>query len=222
MMKIHIDKEQPFKGMSGLKMVAFFLVYFVIWYGLIPFLNLVSSYYLYSDYMPLVMGLPLLIGLLPFPSIRERVIVAFSLNELKQYKIYIILIVGFFFILFSERIIFLNGIFISDQLRVIYENNLFLATKPLIWYLFIIFFTPIFEEVFYRVILFGWLNHKCGVWVGAIGSSTVFGWFHGDYPIFAGIMGLIYLYVYRYSKTIIPAIILHAIWNTFIFFREYF
>ncbi|WP_226528734.1 CPBP family intramembrane glutamic endopeptidase [Metabacillus niabensis] len=97
-----------------------------------------------------------------------------------------------------------------------------MATKPLIWYMLTIFFTPVFEEVFFRVILFGWINDKLGVWIAAIISSIAFGVVHGDYAVFGGIMGLILLVIYRYSKSILPAIVLHSLWNTFIFYREYF
>ncbi len=95
-MKIHKDKESILNGISNLKMVVFLLIYIILWYGLKPFLNLVSNYYLYSDYTPLIMGFPLLISLLLFPSIRKSVLVAFSFKDFKEYKIYIALILCFF------------------------------------------------------------------------------------------------------------------------------
>jgi hypothetical protein len=61
-MKIHIDKDNPLIRVSNVKMVAFLFIYFILWNGLKPFLNLISNYYLYTNYMPLIMGTPLLIA----------------------------------------------------------------------------------------------------------------------------------------------------------------
>jgi len=76
--------------------------------------------------------------------------------------------------------------------------------------------TPVKEEIIYRGILFEFFTGRYNVIVGIIISSTIFGLLHSGYPITSGIMGVIFALLFYKTKSVLPAIFLHSMWNLFV------
>lgn len=77
--------------------------------------------------------------------------------------------------------------------------------------------TPLGEELLFRGTLFTWLR-RWGFVLAAIISAVVFGIFHGFNVVLpvAIVLGLLNAYVYEKSGSIWPAVIAHAVNNTFL------
>uniref|UniRef100_UPI003F490AC7 CPBP family intramembrane glutamic endopeptidase n=1 Tax=Niallia taxi TaxID=2499688 RepID=UPI003F490AC7 len=76
--------------------------------------------------------------------------------------------------------------------------------------------SPLYEEIFYRGFLYRFLRSKYGIPVGMLGSSFIFMIVHiptfNTLPI-NFVSGLLFAWTYEKSGSIVPPIIIHAIFN---------
>ncbi|PIC63736.1 CPBP family intramembrane metalloprotease [Sporosarcina sp. P13] len=76
--------------------------------------------------------------------------------------------------------------------------------------------SPIYEEIFYRGFLYKWFKHTWGVGAGIIVSSVIFTIVHiptyNTLPV-NFISGMIFAWTYEKSNSIVPAIIIHGLFN---------
>jgi membrane protease YdiL (CAAX protease family) len=82
---------------------------------------------------------------------------------------------------------------------------------------------PVLEEIYFRGFIYRILKNRYNVFWGAIGSAVIFALFHGfksDVVINVGILGMIFVYVYQKTESIILTILTHSIcsasWLAFI------
>lgn len=76
---------------------------------------------------------------------------------------------------------------------------------------------PLAEEVMFRGFLMNLWIAKWGLWAGIIASSVVFGLFHLERTVFAGVMGIAFAMVYLKYDSLWPGIALHAAYNLLTF-----
>lgn len=76
---------------------------------------------------------------------------------------------------------------------------------------------PIGEELMYRGFLMNLWAARWGVGGGVIASSIVFGLFHRQNALFAGVMGLALALVYLKYDSLWPGIAMHAAYNLVVF-----
>lgn len=79
---------------------------------------------------------------------------------------------------------------------------------------------PLFEEIFFRGVLYGALRRRWGVAAGVLASSTIFAILHpqlplGFIPIFVLAVGFALMYEWRQS--LVPNMVMHALQNSFVF-----
>lgn len=76
---------------------------------------------------------------------------------------------------------------------------------------------PFAEELFFRGVLFGWLRARWSFWPSAILSGLVFGVLHGDIAVggAAALLGILLAWVYEHSRSLWPAVLVHAVNNSF-------
>ena len=97
-----------------------------------------------------------------------------------------------------------------------------LAPKTFSWTWIVVFtvyggvLAPILEETLFRGILYTWLRRRWGAPAATFGSASVFALVHVIplWMAWAGFFGLVLALVYERSGTIVPAILLHATYNT--------
>ncbi|WP_458414964.1 lysostaphin resistance A-like protein [Schinkia sp. CFF1] len=77
---------------------------------------------------------------------------------------------------------------------------------------------PIFEEIIFRLIIFGSLYKKFNFWIAAIISSLVFATVHFDFThiIVYTAMGMVFSFLYVKTKRILVPIVAHVSMNTFV------
>lgn len=126
--------------------------------------------------------------------------------DLKKTIKYVFL--GFFGIIFYLLIIGIITSFfgISDQYKTIEKIESF----TLLVIFFAIFIGPVSEELFFR----GFLTKRFGIWI----SSIVFGLAHFAYGSYIQVIGtfgigLILAYIYKDTKSILPCILIHFLYN---------
>lgn len=79
---------------------------------------------------------------------------------------------------------------------------------------------PLWEEIFFRGVLYGALRRRFGVTAGCVGSTALFSLLHpqlplGFLPIF--FLGAFLAALYEWRRSLLPGIVLHAINNGLIF-----
>lgn len=88
--------------------------------------------------------------------------------------------------------------------------------------LLIVVFAPISEEIFFRGFMFGALRTRLSLWPAAAISAFVFGLLHlssGDFSVVPPLMvlGLLFAWLYEYTGSLGPPIVLHMINNAIAF-----
>jgi len=75
---------------------------------------------------------------------------------------------------------------------------------------------PVAEEVYFRGVLYQWLRHRWGTWIGILISALIFGIVHGDYAISgaAFVLGIILAWIYERSQSLWTSIIIHVLNNS--------
>lgn len=81
--------------------------------------------------------------------------------------------------------------------------------------IFIIVLVPIYEEIFFRRVIFGYLREKYNLIGAVIGQALVFGLAHGNIVqgIYTFILGIALALIYVYSESLVGSIIVHMIFN---------
>ncbi|MCR1849152.1 CPBP family intramembrane metalloprotease [Paeniclostridium sordellii] len=74
---------------------------------------------------------------------------------------------------------------------------------------------PIYEEIFFRRVIFGYLREKYNLIGAVIGQALVFGLDHGNIVqgIYTFILGIALALIYVYSESLVGSIIVHIIFN---------
>ncbi|NHN31356.1 CPBP family intramembrane glutamic endopeptidase [Paenibacillus agricola] len=110
-------------------------------------------------------------------------------------------------------------IFAHAIVALIFKPATLLADDLLTMYLImpinIVLFGPIIEEIVYRKIIFGSLNHKFTFPIAAIASSAMFGIAHMSLKLFLAyfVVGYILCHLYKKTNTLYAPIIVHTLLN---------
>ncbi len=74
---------------------------------------------------------------------------------------------------------------------------------------------PLLEEIVFRGLIYTVLKKHSATWIAALISAVVFGAVHGNMlqAIYAGIMGLVCVYVYEMTESLLGSILVHLGFN---------
>ncbi len=221
-------KENLKFGWGGI--IGFFLSYlgFVLVIGFI--LGIVAiildggmeGYYtnllMQSHYTLILDALGFVIALLLFKKVRNFLKSAFSLKPLKKGKTYLYLLLA----LISNYIVqflILNVFKWEEGGSQI--DTFGLESLSDHWFNILLFYftftllTPIKEEIMFRGLAHKFLDVKYSFWIGLIVSAVIFGALHPGHFLSAMIMGMIFVGLYRLTKSLVVPIMLHIIWNLY-------
>ena len=169
-----------------------------------------------ADYLILLDAAAFLIALLIFKSVRQFLKGGFSFAPLKKGKTYLYLVSALVvnFVLQYLILDVLKWEDGADQIDTFGLNHVSLDWLSLtILFLGFAVITPIKEEILYRGVLHGFLNKKVNFWVGLIVSSLIFGVLHVGHALSATLMGMVFVLLYKRTRTLIVPILFHIIWN---------
>lgn len=126
--------------------------------------------------------------------------------------LYIIMLACGIYMLSMCIITFLTPIFSSYK---DVQMNLSQAQNSIIGILIISIFVPIFEEIFFRGVIFGFLKNNYNIVVAIIIQALVFSFMHFNVVqgIYTFILGIVCSLMYMYSESLIGGIIVHIVFN---------
>ncbi len=157
-----------------------------------------------------------------FPKTRAFYIKLLDFSVLKRLNTYVIIFMALLLIFISNLFIFNRSLSATfDYLTNSYSRTgtMMLDTYELV--LFIINLTlllPIFEELVFRAPISIWANKLPSYLITLFISSVLFGFTHPEYPLFGFILGIAFGLVFRFTKSLIPALLTHFLWNVFTLF----
>lgn len=96
---------------------------------------------------------------------------------------------------------------VSNKLSTLKESVILLITG--------IILIPIWEEIFFRGIIFGYLRKNYNIKISIIVQALIFGFVHLNFVqgIYAFISGIVFALVYLYSNSMLGNITMHIIYN---------
>ena len=159
-----------------------------------------------------------------FPRSRKFYRRAFDFNVLKEPKTYQFIIIAFLAIFIANLVIFNRSLSSTfDLLTSDFSLTALLKGMELFQFiLYIVIIAPIMEEMLFRIPLSILMNKKTYFIIGLLISSVLFAFLHPDYPLFGFTLGVTLGIIFKLSNSIVPAILLHIIWNVFsLFYYNY-
>ena len=108
----------------------------------------------------------------------------------------------------------LTGVEAPKGIGIAPKGMSWLAAGTIVLYAGIL--VPIFEEIFFRGVFFGWLRQKMSLPAAILVSAGVFAVFHLriDVIVPAFLTGVILAWMYGRSGSVLPGILLHQVFNT--------
>jgi membrane protease YdiL (CAAX protease family) len=155
------------------------------------------------------------IAFLIFKSVRRFTFEVFNFVPMASIKTYLY-IVASCLIFFLTQYLLIDVFKIEDASQQASDLGVDSLSNWLgytLFYVAVVVLTPIKEEFLFRGVLHRFLEVRYSFWLGLIVSSVVFGILHFGFPISAGIMGIVFVALYRLTKSIVPSIFLHIVWN---------
>ncbi|MCZ0704359.1 membrane protease YdiL (CAAX protease family) [Natronobacillus azotifigens] len=171
-----------------------------------------------SHYAILFDALAFFLALLIFKKIRFYLRGSFSFHPMKKVKTYGYLVAAFIFVYLAQTLILdvLEWEEAGSQVDTFgFENIPLNGINIFIIILSFTIVTPILEEILFRGIIYRFLRDKYGSWIGVFVSSLVFGVLHPGHILSATISGVVFVLLYRQSKSLVVPIIFHVVWNMF-------
>lgn len=161
----------------------------------------------------------LLVLFLIYLGAKEKLFKSCRFNRIQSNTIAYIVI---FSIGLTMVILFLMGIF-SSLLPSIFESysivgNAMLAThNSVLALIIVIVLIPIFEEIFFRGVIFGFLRDNYKFPIALIVQALVFGILHGNLvqSVYAFILGLFLGAIFYYTNSLYASILSHITYNLF-------
>jgi len=154
------------------------------------------------------------------PRFRKFYIRAINFNVLKKLRTYFIMLLALLTIFIANLMIFhhtLSSTF--DLLTDDYSLTTLLDDRELFQYIiYTVIIAPIMEEMVFRVPISIWMNRLIYFIVALLLSSILFALLHREYPLFGFVLGVVFGMTYKLTKSIVPAIFVHMIWNAFSLF----
>ncbi|MFH1061769.1 MAG: tetratricopeptide repeat protein [Candidatus Omnitrophota bacterium] len=91
-------------------------------------------------------------------------------------------------------------------------------------FLFAVIVSPFAEEIIFRGFIYSGLRRHCGFVAAGIISSFIFGIFHLQGSLFLPIafMGFVLAWLFERTRSILPAVIVHMLWNLITFLNLIF
>lgn len=155
-----------------------------------------------------------------YKSVRIFSFKAIDFSVLRYKKTYLYIISGFAIFLITQYIL-LQVLKIDNPLKQQSDlgiNQLNSWGSIVLFVFSVAILTPIKEEFLYRGIIYRFFEKKYpkyGFWLGLVTSSLIFGLLHFGVQFSATVMSFTLIILYRLTKSLVPLMILHMLWNLY-------
>ncbi|MCP3738042.1 CPBP family intramembrane glutamic endopeptidase [Rossellomorea sp. BNER] len=155
-----------------------------------------------------------------FPKPRQLYKKSFDFSVLKKFQTYLLILIAFFTIFTANLIIFKRSL--SSTLNLLtssYSQTMLLSDFELVTLVVgILIIGPVFEELLFRVPISIWINRRFYFLAVLLISSILFGIMHSEYPVFGFVLGIVLGGVFKLTKSVVPVMLVHFLWNIFALF----
>lgn len=199
---------------------------FTVWSLILMFffgyLNLIDHpWYFNGYYEPFLFIIPIFI----YKPIRKWLMKQWGFRQFLRPRLYVVFVVGIIVYFLIHYMVYYNMFnhflwYLQGLPGYFFEKTQHSsATHYQSWSIILLgcVIVPICEEAFFRGILMNFLKKRYNLWIGLIVSSVFFTIGHFDLGvdrlIALMVSGIIFGLVTHFSKSIVPAIIIHGIWN---------
>ena len=123
--------------------------------------------------------------------------------------------IGFFADFFGTYIV----LFVAVLLLALHDGFQSLSTNTSVLFLSLVIIAPLYEEILYRGLVLDVFFERYGKWTAIIISSILFAIAHSlnEEPLFAVLgalwSGLVYGYLRIETRSLLPGLLLHSVWN---------
>lgn len=192
-----------------------YLIAVVMVFGLGDILN--TSYYLYPSIFKIIPAFIIILISFLYKPIRKMYVRVLDFSVMKKMSTYIWITVAYFLFYYLNHIFFKYGFFMNELLVDNYNLGIrytFISFQEFLLYLLtscVLF--PVWEELVNRVCIIIFLSRFIPIWSGVIMQSVIFALLHIDKPVLVGFFALISFFLWYKTKSIIPSIILHSLYN---------
>ncbi|MGM9987925.1 MAG: lysostaphin resistance A-like protein [Bacillaceae bacterium] len=220
-MEIQTHIEKPAKKVTWVSIILFVFAYVAISYSF-GFLLRTSNLLFINKYnITILGGIIFAITMLFFKSIRVYCAESFNVKAIWSIKNWVMIIVTFIILFLICANIFNNPLRSTwDLLTSPYSRNPSATIFQQFQYVIsTAIFAPLWEEAFFRGVLFRKLNENMHVIFSILISATIFAISHMQ-PIEDSILffsfGILTAIVYKLSHSWFVTVVIHAIWNLFV------
>ncbi|MGN7386945.1 lysostaphin resistance A-like protein [Sporosarcina sp. SAFN-015] len=149
-----------------------------------------------------------------FGSVRQLIVPLLTFKPFKNPKTYLYILGGVFIPFLILKLSIHYEVLMDRRLIVYYKNGLLdgLQPYPLIE---AVLFTPIWEELLFRGVLFFALLKVVKPICAVIITSVIFSLFHPAYLLLMLVAGIVLAYIALKTKSVVPSMVTHSIWNLY-------
>ncbi|WP_078552583.1 CPBP family intramembrane glutamic endopeptidase [Bacillus alkalicellulosilyticus] len=223
---VDAPKEKPEVSFGWKHLILFILAYlginiiFGLLFGIVDVIsggNLMLDTILSGYNALLYDGVVFVLAILLFKSVRTFLRPLFSLAPFKKGITYLYLLASVV-LLFSSQYLIIGVLGWENPSAT---NDLILGDFSIEWVSILLLFsatallTPVKEEILYRGIIHHFLEKRYHFLVGLIVSSLIFGLLHLGYPLTATLMGMVFVILFKLTRSLMVPIVLHIVWNAY-------
>ncbi|MCP8968438.1 CPBP family intramembrane glutamic endopeptidase [Ectobacillus ponti] len=202
------------KGESLWKMLLYLAIVYTI-FSIGDILN--QSTYMYPSVWKMKSGVVILLYSFVYRPARRMYVHAFNVSVMKKWSTYGWML-GVYVTFFAlNHVFFKYDIFMNDWTVKNYNlgiRSMYITPQVFGLYAFTsVLLFPVWEELIMRVYTTVFLSRWLPLWTAAILQAVIFGSLHQDSPVLDGLFALLAFFLWYRTKSILPAIIVHMLFN---------
>ncbi|MBA2176312.1 CPBP family intramembrane metalloprotease [Halobacillus locisalis] len=200
------------KVLFWIQILLFFIAYLVIEaYLLATVMDATSEWFVYKDFMSILMFTGLTIVVLTLPALRRHFIEIVGVKALIERSTYLWLFILLLVLYLSRELIFSMEFLFDESFLISYTYGSY--SEPIFYLIGVIIFAPVYEEFLFRGLLLHGFRQKMGPGLSILITSLLFGFIHDGYVVFGIVMGLSFGLMFHIKRSLAAAILLHILWN---------
>lgn len=169
----------------------------------------------YKDWFFPVLGALVILYILIFPSLRKFILDEFAIENILRLRNIMLIVIFCVFLYVVKDFLLLIDPFASGSVQTRIKFNLN-YDYSLVVMIAMVTIGPLWEEIYFRGLLIGGLSKIVPSWLSIIISLLLFMSLHLSYPLFSLVFGGGYIFLYRYSKSLMVPLMAHITWNLII------
>ncbi|WP_175637231.1 CPBP family intramembrane glutamic endopeptidase [Oceanobacillus sojae] len=176
-----------------------------------------KSYFLYPSTIKIVSAFAIILISFLYKPTRKLYTRVLDFSVMKKISTYFWIVLAYLLFYYLNHIFFKYRFFMNEELVNFHSLGFrytFISFPEFLLYLLnSCLLIPVWEELVNRVCAMIFLSRFIPVWSGVIVQSVIFALLHIDKPVLTGLFALIAFFLWYKTRSIIPSIILHSLYD---------